>query len=68
MSIVVSDGHPLPVRIRKHDRRFIDKGECDEAVVLLPPRYTKRSLFMMYCNSIANEGVMLIRTAFVDVL
>ena len=68
MSIVASDGHPLPVKIRKHDRRSIDNGERDEAVVLLPSRYTKRSLPMMYCNSITNEGVMLIRTAFVDVL
>ena len=67
MSTVVSDGHPLPVRIRKRGRHFIDNVECDGAVVL-PRRYTKRSLNMMYCKSNTNEDVMLSCTTFVDVL
>lgn len=46
--IAAGDGHPLPVRMRRSDGKHTDSMDGTETIVVLPPRYTKRSLHKEY--------------------
>lgn len=42
--IVVADVHLLPVRMRRSDGKQTDSMDGTEAILVLPPHYTNRSL------------------------
>lgn len=46
--IVAADGHPLPVRMRRSDGKHTDDTDGSEEIVVMPPRYSKRSLQKKY--------------------
>eukprot|EP00171_Calliarthron_tuberculosum_P020102 IDg20102t1 len=42
------DGHPLPARVRAAEKHLMEEIEGTEQMGVLPPRYTKRVLFLEY--------------------
>ena len=61
-------GHALPVRIRAADRKLMDKIEGSEQMVVLPPRFTKRSLYDEYIMFQQDEALQLAWPTFLDAL
>lgn len=66
--VAASDGHPLPVRVHRSDGKSFAESNDDEAVVVLPPRYTMRNLHILY-GEWNNEPLFdVCRSTFIDVL
>eukprot|EP00171_Calliarthron_tuberculosum_P002286 IDg2286t1 len=68
LNIAASDGHPLPVRLRCSDKKVVDQFEDAEAIVVLPPRYTFRSLHKEYLDSFEDPLFKVSLMTFMDVL
>ena len=62
------DGHPLPILIRRSDKKSINEIDESESLVVLPPQYTKRSLHKDYLNFQIDKSMHLSLTIFMDVL
>ena len=58
------EGHPLPVRIRASDKRLMEKIEGTEQMLVLPPRFTRRSLHSAYLQYQADQSLHLSLPAF----
>lgn len=46
--VVAKFGHPLPFHVRKSNGTIVDAGDVNEAVIVLPPCFTKRGLYRRY--------------------
>ena len=54
--IAENDGCSFLFRLRKCDGRSVSDGTIGEAVEVLPPRHTKRSLVTMYTESESSDA------------
>ena len=63
-----ADSNPSPIRMRCRDGRLTDVLNDTVSVVLLPPRYTNRSLLKEYIISNDNSALYVGLDTFVDVL
>eukprot|EP00171_Calliarthron_tuberculosum_P003853 IDg3853t1 len=43
--VAEANGHPLPVRMRRTDRKVSDSAGRTVLIIVLPPSHTKRSLY-----------------------